>query len=268
MLILRLLLAFPVLVLRSPVAVAQPTPQPHAHAHNDYAHERPLLDALAHGFTSVEADVLLIDDELFVGHDLPSGPHQLPTLREAYLQPLRQRVEQQNGQVYPGYEGPFYLMIDSKTEADATYERLREELVDFQSILSYTQDGHYRPGPVTVFLSGNRPMEALGQDTLQLAGIDGRPEDLGQAYDSTFMPVISQHYRAIVDWDGKQPLSRPQRKTLERLARRAHQEGKKVRLWATPESVLVWETLLSAGIDLINTDQLAELQQFLNKRDK
>ena len=32
---------------------------PRAHAHNDYMHERPLYDALSHGFGSIEADVFL-----------------------------------------------------------------------------------------------------------------------------------------------------------------------------------------------------------------
>ena len=53
-------------------------PLAQAHAHNDYEHPRPLLDALDHGFTSVEADVWLVDGELLVAHDLatsgPAGP--------------------------------------------------------------------------------------------------------------------------------------------------------------------------------------------------
>ena len=40
---------------------SSPTPLPRAHAHNDYEHPRPLLDALSHGFCSVEADVHLVD---------------------------------------------------------------------------------------------------------------------------------------------------------------------------------------------------------------
>src|SRR5712692_10174041 len=43
-------------------------PLKHAHAHNDYEHKRPLLDALDHGFCSVEADVFLDGDALLVGH--------------------------------------------------------------------------------------------------------------------------------------------------------------------------------------------------------
>ena len=45
------------------------SPLPNAHAHNDYEHNRPLFDALDHGFTSVEADVFLVDGKLLVGHD-------------------------------------------------------------------------------------------------------------------------------------------------------------------------------------------------------
>src|ERR1043165_7084012 len=40
-----------------------------AHAHNDYEHARPLLDALDHGFASVEADVWLVNGRLLVAHD-------------------------------------------------------------------------------------------------------------------------------------------------------------------------------------------------------
>ena len=60
----------PALIVCSPVAalVAQGVPRalPAAHAHNDYLHKRPLLDALAQGFCSVEADIFLVDGALLV----------------------------------------------------------------------------------------------------------------------------------------------------------------------------------------------------------
>src|SRR5262245_43776549 len=40
-----------------------------AHAHNDYEHAHPLADALAHGFRSVEADVLWRNGKIVVSHD-------------------------------------------------------------------------------------------------------------------------------------------------------------------------------------------------------
>ncbi|MGB3589178.1 MAG: phosphatidylinositol-specific phospholipase C/glycerophosphodiester phosphodiesterase family protein [Tunicatimonas sp.] len=250
------------------VGWSQVTPLPNAHAHNDYWHERPLLDALDHGFTSVEADVLLINGELYVGHDLPEGSHSLPTLEEAYLKPLEQRVTQQNGGVYSKYDGDFYLMLDFKTEAELTYNRLKEVILPYQDMLSFSEDGTFHSGAVTIFVSGNRPIEQVQQERLQLVGIDGRPDDLAQSYSADFMPVISQHYRAIIDWDGEEPLSRKQLKKLKTLTRTAHQEGKKVRLWATPENTLVWKTLLEADVDFINTDKLAELQEFLTQYDR
>ena len=62
-----------------------------AHAHNDYYHRRPLLDALDHGFTSVEADIYLVDGKLLVAHSRLELDAER-TLRELYLDPLRERV--------------------------------------------------------------------------------------------------------------------------------------------------------------------------------
>ena len=48
---------------------AAPGPLIHTHAHNDYEHARPLLDALDHGFCSVEADIYFVDGQLLVAHE-------------------------------------------------------------------------------------------------------------------------------------------------------------------------------------------------------
>ena len=58
-----------------------------AHAHNDYYHKRPLLDALASGFCSVEADVFLKDDTLLVGH-FRFELRKVRSLEALYLKPL------------------------------------------------------------------------------------------------------------------------------------------------------------------------------------
>ncbi len=82
-----------------------------AHAHNDYEHRRPLFDALHHGFTSVEADIWLVDGELCVAHDLvDTDPCR--TLSELYLDPLRTIVHANRGRVYPGRSAPVQLLVD------------------------------------------------------------------------------------------------------------------------------------------------------------
>src|SRR5262249_42811320 len=94
-------------------------PLKHAHAHNDYEHKRPLFDALACGFCSVEADIFLRGNQLLVGHS-PLDLRPERTLEKLYLDPLRERITANRGRVYPG--GPtVFLLIDVKTEAKTTY---------------------------------------------------------------------------------------------------------------------------------------------------
>jgi hypothetical protein len=71
----------------APASVVLGQPLAAAHAHNDYEHDRPLFDALEHGFTSVEADVWLVDGELRVAHDLEDAKPGV-TLESLYLDPL------------------------------------------------------------------------------------------------------------------------------------------------------------------------------------
>jgi len=98
-----------------------------AHAHNDYAHEKPLFKALSLGFISIEADVHLVAGELYVAHYKPKL-EKANTLKELYLEPLRKRILANGGKVYPNNSASLYLMIDIKTEAETTYQVLKEQL--------------------------------------------------------------------------------------------------------------------------------------------
>lgn len=246
---------------------AQVKPLPNAHAHNDYEHERPLFDALAQGFTSVEADVHLIEGELYVAHDRPQSLSADRTLAALYLQPLLEIRKTNDGYIYPGYQEPFYLMIDIKTDAEETYAVLKRQLETYAALLRiYEGDQLVSDGPVTIFLSGNRPIETVRKESRRMVALDGRPEDLGLGFSAEVMPVISQRYGKIVPWQGKGKIPKKQWKKLKQLADAAEREGKKLRLWASPEDPEVWKTLLSAGADLINTDELAGLRKFLEDR--
>ena len=50
---------------------------------------------------------------------------------------------------------------------------------------------------------------------------------------------------------------------LERVIDQAHAKNRRVRFWATPDNPKVWAALRDAGVDLINTDDLQGLSQFL-----
>lgn len=225
-----------------------------AHAHNDYEHQRPLFDALAHGFTSVEADVHLMDGELHVSHQRPA-PSARRTLRALYLAPLDSLCRR--GEFTP-LERPFILMVDIKTEATRTVEKLIAELDAYPSLTS--------PGsPVRVVISGNRDY-ALIRKATGLA-IDGRPADLDKGFSAQEMPLVSDHFGNVMRWNGKGDPNSSEVEKVRALARRVHAEGKLLRLWAIPDREEAWDLLLDVGVDLINTDRLEALNEFLRRRD-
>ena len=239
---------------------------PRAHAHNDYLHARPLLDALEHGFNSVEVDVHLVEGELLVAHD-PDEVVRGRTLEALYLEPLRARARRNGGSVHAGAP-PLLLLVDLKTEAEATYARLSEVLRGYADVLTIVAGEAVLPGAVTVVLSGERPRETLLAAPIRFAAYDGRLADLegaGAELPVSFMPLVSQSWSAVSKWDGKGDEPPELRTTLRRWADLAHSQGRRLRFWGSPDEPAVWKALLESGVDLINTDDLPGLRSFLGR---
>lgn len=242
-------------------------PQSRAHAHNDYNHPRPLLDALSHGFTSVEADVWLVDGKLLVAHDRHKVKPKR-TLAALYLKPLRKRIAAHGGSVYRGWAGDFQLLIDVKSEASATYQAIHDELHKHRSMLTSYVDGVARPGAVTAVISGGRDLALMDSQPLRYAGYDGRLSDLDSGLSPAVMPLVSDSWYSRFTWRGVGPMPEEQRADLHDIVERAHAAGYRVRFWGTtdwksPSRRAVWTELLAAGVDHINTDDLVALKRFL-----
>jgi Glycerophosphoryl diester phosphodiesterase family len=249
------------LVGRTPAADAPASPLRQAHAHNDYEHPRPLFDALDQGFCSVEADIYLVDGKLLVAHDRKDlKPDR--TLEKLYLDPLRERAKANGGSVYRGGP-PFWLLIDVKTEAKSTYAALHPVLERYADILSVTTDGKFERKGVTVVVSGNTDRAGITAQTRRYAAIDGRPPDLETDAPAHLVPWVSDNWRLHFHWAGDGPMPDAEKAKLRDFVAKAHRQGRLVRFWATPESTAVWAELRAAGVDLINTDKLAELRAFL-----
>ena len=237
-----------------------------AHAHNDYLHDPPLLQALEHGFTSVEADVFLVGDRLCVAHEARQITPER-TLQSLYLEPLRRRVMENDGRVYR--DGPrFILMIDIKTAAEPTYQRLHEILVGYQDILTTFGPQGRKDKAVLAVVSGNRPLKFMRSQPVRYAGYDGRLADLDSDLPADVIPMISDQWAKVTSWRGEGAMPADERRRLDNIVRRVHAKGRLVRFWLTPdapsrEREAVWRQLLAAGVDLINTDDLKGLQEFL-----
>jgi len=241
------------------------SPLASAHAHNDYAHDRPLLDALDNGFTSVEADIFLVDGELLVAHTI-FEVRTSRTLKSLYLDPLAERVMATGGVYGKGAE--FTLMIDLKTKAEPTYELLRKQLADYSDMLTVVRDGKLERRAVNIILSGNRPHDMVAAERERFVGIDGRMGDLDADTPAHLMPWISDSWKNHFQWDGSGDMSADEQAKLVDMVKRAHARGRKLRFWAAPDRLETWRALSAANVDLINTDDLAGLAKFLREKSK
>ena len=240
---------------------ADTPPLVRAHAHNDYEHPRPLLDALACGFGSIEADVHLVDGRLLVAHDRKAVKPER-TLEALYLDPLRERVKQNGGRVYRS--GPtIILLIDVKSEAVATYEALHAVLKNYAAMLTVFRDGVTTPGAITVIVSGSRAPAVMAAQALRYAAMDGRIDDLNGQTAPALIPLVSDNWQKVFSWRWTGPIPADEALKLKALVEQAHAQGRQLRFWNTPDNPATWSVLYGAGVDLINTDQLTGLQGFL-----
>ena len=234
----------------------------HAHAHNDYLHARPLAEALEHGFWSVEADVWLTNGVLLVAHDFDKTSAD-KTLQKLYLNPLRTFVR-----TNPVVRGapPITLLIDVKSEAETTYAALRDVLKNYADILTRFESNRIQTNAVIAIISGARAQATMRDEAVRFAALDGRLLDLDQNPIVALVPLISDTWTKMFKWRGNGPMPEEERAKLRELVQRTHAQGRRLRLWAAPDNPTGWKELNEAGVDLLNTDHLAELETFLKGR--
>ncbi len=246
------------------VGFSQQSVQPlaRAHAHNDYQHDRPFWEAHEHGFCSIEVDIFRVRDELYVAHDV-FGLIKKRKLTELYLDPLFKVVQENGGWVYKDYEAPIILLVDIKRDGAAALELLKKTLEDYKEMLCCVEDGVYQKRAVQIVLSGDRPKQLIKDDADRMMAIDGRLSDLSSDLPPELLPLISARWGSHFKWRGRGEMPEDQRRKLQEYVARAHQANRRIRFWATPDSVAVWKELVAAEVDLINADGLSELKDFL-----
>ena len=238
------------------------------HSHNDYEHDHPLFDALAQGFTSIEADIHLVNGNLYVAHDKEDIDSNR-TIQTMYLEPLRHRIEKNGGYVYKN-KTPVTLLVDIKSEADSTYLALRDVLKQYIDLLTVYRNDEPIQGAVNVIISGNRSIEIMRREKYRYASYDGRLSDLDSKLPNTLVPLISDNWTKQFKWQGKGDFPQTEKIKLYNIVKKAHAGGRQVRFWATdvdslPYQKNLWNELLKADVDVLNTDKLSELRMFLKE---
>lgn len=252
---------FILLVAKIP-GVAQQAFAPTGFSHNDYWRKRPVFDALSNGFTHIEADVYLRGSRLIVSH-LPPLFRRAHTLDRMYLVPIFNYILQRKDSVQTDMD-TLVLMIDIKSRSRRTVRALQKALTAYRRILSSSSSGVVVKRNLTIVLTGRIPSRLPIDDAGQLFFMDDDLRRAGKDLAAHYLyPVASCRYSRILKWRGRGEISLKERSKLSKLVAKAHRDGKKVRLWAAPEKESVWQELVNCGVDLINTDKLPAVKDFL-----
>lgn len=226
------------------------------HAHNDYTQPRPFLSAYEQRADYIEADVWVQDGKLVVSHDKP-GPGA-PTLDSLYLKPIAALFAKNDGKVSTDRDYTFGLMIDVKDDPTVVLPKLIELLQ--ASLISFNRNANATA--VQVIISGNRPRPEKFFD-YPLLQFDGRPSEVYDQETLQKVAMISDNFQSYTRWNGTGELSGEDRDKLKRVIKRAHSDGKLVRFWAIPDQPDAWKVLRKIGVDIINTDRVADAAKAL-----
>ena len=239
-----------------------------AHSHNDYEQQKPLEQALAAGFPSVEADVWLRGDEIVVSHHGFLEFSDRGRLEDLYLRPLQRRVDQL-GSVY-GDSQVFYLWIDLKDSSRELTDALHRLLARYPMFTVFT-DTEIRRGAVVAILTGDEEAKRRYTEEHQVRLACRDSNVLGDAdpnSDGRWM-WYALPWDDVVDASTvTERGSRAAQAQLRRVVERAHALGRRLRLYAVPERPDAWGPAIAAGVDLIGTDRIEAFGGYLRSRSE
>lgn len=253
------------------------------HSHNDYWRDVPFYSALSVGCVSIEADVWLFNNTLYVGHE-QAALTPARTFQSLYVNPILDVLQRENPKsqfvasstkngVYDGYSGQtLYLWVDLKTDGHATFPEVIEQLKPLRDagyLTTYNGTG-ITPGPVTVIGTGNTPLDLVQGVNQRDYFYDANLAMLGttlQNVTADVAPIASADFEKYVGLVNGTSLNDTQLAIVQGHLQTAADRGIKGRYWDTPAWPIstrnaVWTTLIEQGVGLLNADDLPEAAGF------
>lgn len=220
------------------------------HSHNDYEQDIPFWKAFSGGAQSIEVDIYLRDGILYATHEA-SEIVEDRTIESLYLQPIQKAIA-----LNLLNQEHFQLLIDIKSEAVPTLERLMLVLQDYPEIKNHSN--------ITLTISGNRPPVHTYSSYPSYIMFDYQSlEDINDPKQWDKVALISLNFKKISKWNGLGRLTASDYIKVEETIDKAHSYGKPFRFWATPDSKTAWRALAKLGVDYINTDTPFSCGEFL-----
>lgn len=232
------------------------------HSHNDYLQNVPFYTAYSARCASIEADIFLVDGELYVAHEA-KDIHKNRKLRNLYLNPIKEQMEMNGGSGYPGGKG-FQLLIDLKTNYKETLKALEQQLLEYREYFDIKKN----PSAVRVVVSGSSPSPEEFSDYADFICFDGNSELTYTPEQSSRVPMISVPFQALTQWNGLGRMVESDYDKVKAMVDKAHVAGKTIRFWGCPDTKTAWNTFMKLGVDYLNTDQPALIGDFLERYPK
>jgi YVTN family beta-propeller protein len=229
-----------------------------AHSHNDYEQVQPFYLAYQENFGSIEADIYLVNGKILVAHDAKNLSEER-SLEKLYLEPLAACIKKNIGNPYSNPNSDLQLLIDQKTEANATLEALMEVLKKYPSIIQNKK--------ISIVISGNRPASKDFSKYPAFIMFDGRLKETYSKDALEKIAILSDDFSGYVKKRFPLEISEEEHRYIIQLVQNAHAIQKKVRFWAIPDYAFAWEKMMELQVDFINTDHIRTLSDFILQKD-
>ena len=229
------------------------------HAHNDYQKPEPLTNALRHKVFSIEADIYLSGNRLLVAHDKKELA-TAKTLDSLYLLPIVELFRQHKGTISEDSSYAPVLMIDIKENGEAAIA----QLINLVSMHRSVFDRSVNAKAVQLVISGDRGTSSTWTSYPPYIYFDGRPNEV---YDSATLQRVALISDSYFNYINPKDSSDSR---VKQVVKKIHAMGKLFRLWASPDNTESWKLQQQLGIDIINTDKVAECRNYFleNKMKK
>ncbi len=226
-------------------------------SHNDYMQDKPVETAYRLEVGYVEADVFLRGNNLMVAHTA-SEIDPARTLEKLYFEPIKSKIRNNSGNIFPDGTRQLTLMIDLKSEGLPTLNAIVDRLKNYPEITSCKT--------LSIAISGNVPDTAQWKQFPAYMTFDGRPTKKYSSEHLKRVSFISNSFSTYSTWDGKGEIPEDDLKKLKEVIASVHSQQKKIRFWGAPDVPATWKTFLDLGVDIIGTDKIEEVEEFLKNQ--
>lgn len=227
-----------------------------AHSHNDYKNNIPFYRAYEKGFGSIEADVYAVKGQLMVAHDKKEISAKR-SLKILYIDPLIEKLIRDP-------QRHLRLLIEIKEDYKAVLPLVITELKPLEKYFAY--EGH--PGRLSIVMTGAVPPAAVMPNYPDWMSFDVDHLDGFTAAQWKKIGLVSFPLSKYVHWNGKGVFNTEEIKRVKGGIDSVHNAGKKVRFFETPDTKSSWLAMLRLGVDVIGTDDIEGLGNFLNRKEK